>query len=141
MAEAQSNDTVRVHYTGRLDDGTVFDSSAGREPLEFTIGGETVIPGFERAVVGMFPGEKKTETIAAEDAYGPFLEELVRQLDRSEFPEDAVVEPGQRFQANAGGAMVVLTVIEADENLVTVDANHPLAGKDLEFDIELVEIV
>ena len=142
MAEAKAQDTVRVHYTGKLEDGTVFDSSLEREPLEFTIGEERLIPGFENAVVGMQPGDKKVESIAAREAYGPFRNELVQELSRSEFPPDMNVAQGQRFEARtSSGQPLVLTVVDVTGEKVTVDANHPLAGKDLTFEIELVEIL
>ena len=142
MAEAKTQDKVRVHYTGKLEDGTVFDSSREREPLEFTIGEERLIPGFEKAVVGMQPGETKIENIAATEAYGPFRDELVQELSRKEFPEDMTVSQGQRFEARtSNGQPLMLTVVDVSDEKVTVDANHPLAGKDLTFEIELVEIV
>lgn len=142
MSEAKTNDTVRVHYTGKLEDGTVFDTSVEREPLEFTIGQERLIPGFESAVVGMQPGEKKVENVAADEAYGPFRNELVKDLSRAEFPADASITEGQRFEARTpDGQPLMLTVVEVADDTVTVDANHPLAGKDLVFEIELLEIV
>jgi len=142
MTEAKTNDTVRVHYTGKLEDGSVFDSSIEREPLEFTIGQERLIPGFESAVVGMQPGEKKVENVAADEAYGPFRNELVKDLSRAEFPPEANVAEGQRFEARTpDGQPLTLTVVDVGDDTVTVDANHPLAGKDLVFEIELLEIV
>jgi peptidylprolyl isomerase len=142
MAEAKAQDKVRVHYTGKLEDGTVFDSSRERDPLEFTIGEERLIPGFEKAIVGMQPGETKTENIAANEAYGPFRDELVQELSRKEFPEDMTVTQGQRFEARtANGQPLMLTVVDVSDEKVTVDANHPLAGKDLTFEIELVDIL
>lgn len=141
MAQAKAGDTVRVHYTGRLDDGTVFDSSRGREPLEFTIGSGSVIPGFEQAVVGMAPGESKRETVPADQAYGAYDENLVFQVGRDGLPDDLEPEVGQELAARTeAGQIMRLTVREVDEAGVTLDANHPLAGKDLTFDIELVEI-
>ncbi|MFO7973964.1 MAG: peptidylprolyl isomerase [Candidatus Hydrogenedentota bacterium] len=142
MAEAKEKDKVRVHYTGKLDDGTVFDSSREREPLEFTIGEERLIPGFEQAVVGMAPGEKKVENVGAGDAYGPFRDELVQELSRNDFPDDIDISQGQRFEARtANGQPLMLTVVDVADEKVTVDANHPLAGKDLVFEIELLEIL
>lgn len=142
MASAKQDDTVRVHYTGKLEDGTVFDSSAGKDPLEFTIGGDQVIPGFEQAIVGMNPGERKTETIPADLAYGPFHNEMVQEIDRSQFPKDIEINAGQHFQVSrTGGAPLVVVVVDVSPEAVTIDANHPLAGKDLVFDIELLEIV
>lgn len=141
MAQAKSGDTVRVHYSGKLDDGTVFDTSEKREPLEFTIGGESLIAGFEQAVIGMEPGERKTQRVPSDEAYGPFRNELVHEIQRSQFPEDADLSVGQRFRATAGPETIILSVVDIGEEQVTVDANHPLAGKDLVFEIELVEIL
>jgi peptidylprolyl isomerase len=139
---AKEGSTVKVHYTGKLDDGTVFDTSIERDPLEFTIGDGDVIPGFEQAVIGMTPGELKTVTIPAEEAYGPYDEELVIEVDRSKIPEDIEPEIGMQLQGTLeSGAVIQYTVIAVSESTVTLDANHPLAGKDLTFDIELVDIL
>lgn len=141
MAKSKQGDTVKVHYTGKLDDGTVFDSSADREPLEFTIGSGQVIPGFEEGVTGVSVGKSKTINIPSDQAYGPHHEELIMVVDRSEFPEDMKPEIGDRLQVcDADGRMMIVEVTDADESSVTLDGNHPLAGKDLTFDIELVEI-
>ncbi|ROR32512.1 FKBP-type peptidyl-prolyl cis-trans isomerase [Inmirania thermothiophila] len=141
-AQAKTGDTVKVHYTGTLDDGTVFDSSRGREPLEFTIGEGMLIPGFEEAVIGMSVGERKSVSIGSDDAYGPRHEEMVQTIDRAVIPEDIDLEVGTRLTATGPGEQpLLLTVVELTEDTVTVDANHPLAGKDLTFEIELVEIV
>ena len=141
MAQAKSGDTVKVHYAGKLEDGTEFDSSAGRDPLEFTLGEGGLIPAFEQAVVGMAAGETKTLAIASEEAYGPHREEMVQQVERSQIPDSLELDRGMQLQATrAGGEAVVLTVIEFTDEMVTVDANHPLAGKDLTFEIELVSI-
>ncbi len=141
MAVAEQNDVVKVHYTGKLEDGTVFDSSHEREePIEFRIGEGKLIPGFEEAVVGMEPGQQKTETLQPDDAFGPFREELVQTLPRSEFPEDASIEVGQQFQAEGPQGPMILNVVEIEGDQVTVDANHPLAGKALVFEIDLVEV-
>jgi len=141
MPEAKQNDTVRVHYTGRLDDGSVFDSSLEREPIEFTIGEGHVIPGFEQAVVGMNPGETKTVRILSDDAYGPYREDMVLTVERSQFPPDIEPTVGQALQVQqSNGEPVVVTVSEVSEASVKLDANHPLAGKDLTFEIQLVEI-
>lgn len=138
MAKAQQGDTVRVHYTGTLEDGTVFDSSLGRDPLEFTLGGGEVIPGFEEAVVGLEPGESRTVTVPAEQAYGPFREDLVACFGRDEFPEDMQPEVGQHLQLQGPDEQViVVTVTDVTPEAVTLDANHPLAGKDLSFTVEL----
>lgn len=138
----QEGDTVKVHYTGKLDDGTVFDSSAGRDPLQFMVGAGQVIPGFDEAVIGMKPGESKTVKIPADKAYGPYYKELVGVIDRSKFPADMELEVGQQLQvSNPSGELLTATVIDVSETSVTVDANHHLAGKDLTFEIELVEIL
>ncbi|NOZ28837.1 MAG: peptidylprolyl isomerase [Chloroflexi bacterium] len=142
MTQAKQGDTVRVHYTGKLEDGTVFDSSLDREPLQFTIGVGEVIPGFEQAVVGMSPGESKTAVIPADDAYGPHRQEMVLVVSRSQFPMGVQPEIGQQFQVGLqDGGTVIVMVTEVSETTVTLDANHPLAGKDLTFDIQLVEIL
>lgn len=141
MAKAKQGDTVKVHYTGRLDDGTVFDTSADREPLEFTIGSGQVIPGFEEGIIGVSVGKSKTITIPSDQAYGQRCEELIMVVDRNEFPEDMKPEIGDRLQVcDPDGQMMIVEVTGADESSVTMDGNHPLAGKDLTFDIELVEI-
>ena len=142
MVQAKEGDTVKVHYTGKLEDGTVFDFSMDRDPLEFTIGSGQIIPGFERAVVGMEPGEKKTATIQPEDAYGPRREDMTLTVDRSEFPEEIQPERGQQLQIQQpDGRAAIVTISEVSESTVTLDANHPLAGKPLTFDIQLVDIV
>jgi len=142
MAKAKEGDTVKVHYTGKLEDGTVFDSSVDRDPLQFTIGEGRIIAGFEEAVVGMSPGESKTVEVPAEKAYGPHLEEMVQVVDRDQFPENLEPKVGDHLQIRvAGDQIVVVRVTDVSESSVTLDANHPLAGKDLTFDIELVEIV
>jgi len=142
MPQAKEKDTVKVHYTGKLEDGTVFDSSEGRDPLEFTVGGGQVIPGFDEAVVGLEVGESRTATLPPEDAYGPHREELVLSTDRGQFPEDAEPQVGDQFQlATQSGQRIPATVVEIEGDAITLDANHPLAGKALVFDIELVEIV
>lgn len=142
MALVVLGDTVKVHYTGRLDDGTVFDSSLEREPLEFTTGSGEVIPGFEEGVIGMNVGDTKTITIPAEQAYGPHRTDLVAVFEREQFPPDLSPEIGQQLQLRQqNGQPFVVTVTEVCDTCVTLDANHPLAGKDLTFDLQLVEIV
>ncbi|MDY6964546.1 MAG: peptidylprolyl isomerase [Halobacteriota archaeon] len=139
---AQSGDTVKVHYTGTLDDGTVFDSSIGRDPLQFTVDSGQMIVGFNRAVNGMKLGEKKTVKIPADQAYGQYREDLVQVVNRSELPEEMEPEVGQQLMSQqADGRIIVFTVISISELNVTLDANHRLAGEDLTFEIELVEIV
>lgn len=141
MERAKTGDTVSVHYTGKLTDGTVFDSSAQRDPLEFTIGERQVIVGFEQAVEGMTTGEKKTVQIPPEEAYGPHHAELVFQVERENLPAELDPEIGQRlaFQ-RPDGQTVPLTVTEVSPAGVTLDANHPLAGEELTFELELVGI-
>ncbi len=141
MAQAQSGDKVQVHYTGKLSDGTVFDSSRDREPLEFSIGEGQIIPGFEQAVIGMEPGESKTAEIPSDQAYGPHREEMVLEVDREQIPDDIDVQPGQQLQVqHPSGQMIPVVVTNVAESKVTLDANHPLAGQDLTFDIELVNV-
>ncbi len=140
-ASAQSGDTVKMHYTGTLDDGTQFDSSAGREPLEFKIGEQTIIPTLEQAVVGMSVGDTQTVKIAAADAYGPRHDEAVQTVERSMIPEGVELSVGGQLQATTPeGQQLLLTVTAIEGEQVTLDANHPLAGQDLTFDIELVSI-
>lgn len=141
MAQAKSGDTVRVHYTGRLEDGSVFDSSRGREPLEFVLGARQVIPGFEEAVDGLSPGEERTVSIPVDRAYGPRREEMVLVVARDQFPDDIEPEVGQQLQMSQDGQVAIVTVTGVSDAEITMDANHPLAGKDLTFDVELVEIV
>jgi len=142
MAQAKTGDVVKVHYTGKLDDGTVFDSSANREPLEFKIGAGQLIADFEQAVVGMNPGDAKTIQIASDNAYGPYHEEMVIELERKDLPENLDPKVDQKLQVRQeSGQEFVVTVTAVTENSVTLDGNHPLAGKDLTFDIELSEIV
>lgn len=142
MVQAQRGDTVQVHYTGKLEDGTVFDTSTNRDPLQFTIGEGQIIPGFEQAVVGMNPGESKTVTIPMDQAYGPHREEMVLEVDRKQFPDHLNPEVGQQLQVRQqNGQTMIVTVVEVSETNVTLDANHPLAGEDLTFDIHLVGIV
>ena len=141
MAQAKPGDIVKIHYTGRLEDGTVFDSSADREPLEFTLDGGQVIPGFEQAVLGMTPGESKTEKIPMDQAYGPHRPEMVLEVSRQQMPPELQPEVGQQLQVQQpDGQTIPVFVTEVTESTVTLDANHPLAGEDLTFDIELVEI-
>ncbi len=141
MGQAKSGDQVRVHYTGKLKDGTVFDSSEGREPLEFTLGEGQVIPGFESAVEGMNTGETKTTQIPSEEAYGPHYQEMVLVVPRNQFPPDVDPKIGDQLQLRQpNGQSFVVNVTDVTPEAVTLDANHPLAGKDLTFDIELVEI-
>lgn len=142
MTEAKMGDVVRINYTGRLTDGTEFDSSSGKEPLEFTLGLGQVIKGLEAHVAGMEPGAKSTVTIPCDAAYGPHRADAIQTLDRAKIPEGLDVRPGSQLQARtADGGKLPITVVEADETSIKVDANHPLAGQDLVFDVELLEIV
>jgi len=141
MAKAKNGDTVRVHYTGTLEDGTVFDSSKEREPLQFTIGESQVIPGFEQAVIGMEPGETKAFNIPADQAYGQRREDMKVTIDRAQLPANLEPKEGQQLQlGQQEGQIMIVTVTDVTDAGVTIDANHPLAGKDLAFDIELVEV-
>ena len=141
MASAQDGQTVKIHYTGKLEDGTVFDSSEGNEPLEFQLGEEQVIPGFENAVKGMDVGESKTVAVPADEAYGPHREEMMLTVDKDQFPDEAPPEVGNQYSVDQGGGhTLTVTVTDVQDEEVTLDANHPLAGKDLTFDIELVEV-
>jgi peptidylprolyl isomerase len=141
MAPAKLNDTVKVHYTGKLNDGTIFDSSIEREPLEFKLGEGRVIPGFEEAVTGMSQGEAKTVTIPAEEAYGPYRDDLIMSVDPGQFPSHIEPHIGQQLQVQQqGGQTMIVKVTEVAADHVKLDANHPLAGQDLTFDIQLMEI-
>lgn len=141
MVQAKNGDSVRIHYTGRLEDGTVFDSSAGRDPLEFTLGDGRVIPGFEEAVLGMRAGESKSVTIPSGKAYGERNEQLIIEVPRSQVPPDLNPELEQKLQMGGpNGELIVVTVVGLSDDAIVLDANPPLAGKDLVFDLELVEI-
>ncbi len=141
MTEVKSGDTVRIHYTGTLLDGTTFDSSEGRDPLEFQVGSGQIIPGLDTAIPGMTVGDKKEVKVAAVDAYGPINPEMRQAIPREGIPADIPLEPGTQLQMQTpDGQAMPVTVVEADESTVTLDANHPLAGKDLTFNIELVSI-
>ena len=142
MSQAKSNDKVTVHYTGTLADGSEFDSTREAEALEFTLGDGQLIKGFDDAVTGMKIGEVKTVTIAAVEAYGEPNEEMVFDIERSQFAEDVTPELGQRFQLDTpDGQQIIVTITEIDGDQITLDANHPLAGQDLTFELELMSIV
>ena len=142
MTTAKSGDTVRIHYTGTLTDGTEFDSSSGRDPLEFALGGGQVIPGFDSAVDGMSVGENKQVTIPPEDAYGERHDQLVQEVPKSALPDEIDPAVGMHLQSRSPeGQVLNLVVTEVADDSITVDGNHPLAGQALTFDIELVEIV
>lgn len=138
----QDGDTVKVHYVGTLDDGTQFDSSRERgDTLEFSLGLGQMIPGFEKAVLGMEIGEIKTVSIPADEAYGPKDASAMMLVERGNLPQDVEVEIGMRLQGQrANGESAVFTVVEVASSTVTLDGNHPLAGRDLTFEIELVEV-
>jgi FKBP-type peptidyl-prolyl cis-trans isomerase 2 len=141
MQQVKSGDTVKVHYSGRLTDGTTFDSSAGREPLQFEVGSGMVIAGFDNGVMGMQVGDKKTIQIPVDEAYGPKNPDMVIEFPVSEFPDDLQLEVGQRLNmTNGAGQIIPVVITEIGQETVMLDANHPLAGEDLVFDIELVEI-
>lgn len=142
MSQAKAGDKVRIHYTGKLDDGTQFDSSEGRDPLEFELGAGNVIPGFDEAVDGMAVGENKSVSIQPEKAYGPRHDQLVQQVPKSALPEEIEPAVGMQLQTQTpDGQPMPLIVTEVSDDEITVDGNHPLAGQALNFDIELVEIV
>ena len=142
MAQVKEGDTVRVHYTGKLTNGEQFDSSVGKEPLEFTVGAGMMIKGFDAAMPGMNVGEKKTINIAPTDAYGEKSEEAIIEFPKENVPEDMKLEPGMQLTlSNQAGQPVPVTVVEIKDDVIILDANHFLAGQELVFDIELMEIV
>ena len=141
MSLAKAGDTVKTHYTGKRTDGTVFDSSEGNDPLEFKIGGGNLIKGFEQGVVGMAVGETKTVTIPPQEAYGLKREDLVAEVERKHIPENIDLAVDKRLQASQpDGRALDLLITDVGETTVTLDANHPLAGETLVFDIQLVGI-
>jgi FKBP-type peptidyl-prolyl cis-trans isomerase 2 len=141
MKQVKSGDVVKVHYTGKLTSGEQFDSSAGREPLEFTVGAGQMIKGFDAAMPGMTLGEKKTINIPAADAYGERTEEAIIQFPKENVPADMKLEAGMQLTlSNQAGQPIPVVVVEVLEDVIVLDANHFLAGKELIFDIELVEI-
>lgn len=142
MTQAKSGDTVRIHYTGTLQDGSVFDSSEGRDPLEFQLGSGQVIPGFDDGVTGMAVGDKKTIEIPCDQAYGAINPAAMQDVPRAEIPDHIPLDLGTQLQVQAGNGQTMMVVVaNVTEETVTLDANHPLAGKDLTFALELVEIV
>ena len=141
MSKAKEGDKVKVHYKGSFKDGKVFDSSEGKDPLEFTIGQKMVVPGFENAVVGMASGEKKKISIQPKEAYGEYKEDLVATVDRSEIPDDIKPELGMMLKVKPEpGRPTAVTVKEFNEKTLTLDGNHPFAGKELTFELNLVSI-
>ena len=140
MPQAKQGDRVAIHYKGTLDDGTVFDSSEGREPLEFAIGAKQVIPGFETAVLGLAVGQGRKTRIEPEQAYGPRREEMLITVGKDRFPEDTDIQPGMQFEVGGGPGGQTVVVVDVTGADVTLDGNHPLAGQALTFDIILVSI-
>lgn len=142
MSQVKSGDKIKVHYHGKLTSGETFDSSAGREPLEFEVGSGQVIPGFDIGVTGMSVGEKKTINIPFAEAYGPKNQEMIIEMPKDRFPTDMEIEVGMPLgMSDQEGHQFQVTVVEIKDAVVLLDANHPLAGQDLIFDLELVEIV
>jgi len=138
---AKAGDKLRIHYTGRLDDGTVFDQSEGREPLEFTLGSGEIIPGLERGVVGMEVGENRAVTVAPEDGYGPRDAGRIQSVPREAIPDHIPTDPGTQLSVQTQeGQTIPVVVSDVSESHVELDANHPLAGRTLTFDVELLEI-
>lgn len=141
MAEVKAGDTVRIHYKGTLDDGSVFDSSEGRDPLEFAVGSGQIIPGLDVALPGMKVGDEKTVKVAADQAYGPVNPDARQPVPRDQFPPNIPIELGASLQVQTqAGQVMTVTIVEIGEDNVILDANHPLAGKDLTFEIVLVAI-
>jgi len=142
MSQVKKGDKIKVHYHGTLSDGTVFDSSNGREPLEFEVGSGMVIPGFDAGVEGMAVGDKKTVNIPVDDAYGPKQEEMIMEFPKTQFPADMVPEVGMQLaMSNQQGQQFPVVITEVKDEVVILDANHPLAGQNLTFNLELVEII
>jgi peptidylprolyl isomerase len=142
MTQVKAGDTVRIHYTGTLEDGSVFDSSEGRDPLEFTVGSGQIIPGLDKALPGMAVGEEKTVTVPPEEAYGHPDPAGTQDVPRDQIPPHIEVEIGTRLQLSLpDGKQLPVTVTDLTEEKVVLDANHPLAGKALTFKVEMVEIV
>lgn len=141
VIKAKHGDKVTVHYTGKLDDETVFCSTVGREPFQFTIGKGQVIPGVEQAIIGMVVGESKTVDVSSDKAYGPHRQELIAVIERKEFPKNMILQVGKMLQfCPPGGQAISAVITNVTDLLVTLDGNHPLAGKDLIFDISLLDI-
>ncbi len=141
MSKAETGNSVAVHYTGKLEDGTVFDSSENREPLSFKLGEGQMIKGFENAVLGMAIGEKTTVSLEPKEAYGERTEDRILQVPKSDVPKDIPTEIGTQLSINqSNGQQIPAVITDADAESITLDANHPLAGKKLIFDIEMVEI-
>ena len=141
MNQVKENNTVKVNYTGKLADGQIFDSSEGRDPLEFTLGQGQLIPGFEKGLIDMALNEKKTITVAKEEAYGDINQDLIQEVSKSQLPPDIMPEVGMGLVSKSPeGHETNMRVVEVKDDSIVIDANHPLAGKDLIFDLEVVEI-
>lgn len=141
MSQVKENNTVKVNYTGKLTDGQVFDTSEGKEPMQFTLGQGQVFPGFEKGLIDMKLNEKKTITITKDEAYGEINQDLIQEVNKSELPQDMAPEVGMGLVSKTpDGQEMNLMVIEVKEETIVIDGNHPLAGKDLVFDIEVLEI-
>lgn len=141
MPKAKKGDTVKLHYTGYFEDGSAFDTTDGQAPVEFVIGSEDVIPGIDNAVIGMSPGETKSIEVSADDAYGPYNKNLAIKITKDELPEGFEPEVGQQFELDQPDDKVYLvTIIDIKDDEIVLDANHPLAGHDLRFDLELIDI-
>ncbi|MBU0650585.1 peptidylprolyl isomerase [bacterium] len=142
ISYASYGDTVKINYTGKLTDGTVFDSTLDKQPFEFKLGDGTVLPSVEEVIIGMTEGESKTTTISSDKAYGPHRDELVKVVERTQFPADFTPQVGLYLKVKqTNDKVAVVKIVDIKEDKVTLDANHPLSGKDLIFDIQLVDIV
>ncbi|MBF0109202.1 MAG: peptidylprolyl isomerase [Magnetococcales bacterium] len=143
MSLIKNGDIIAIHYTGILEDGQVFDSSIARgEPLRFTVGDAEIIPGLEKELLGMEAGQSKRVFVGMNEAYGAWMDDLVRDFPRELFPDDSDLEPGLRFSLSGeGGEQMYATVVEVNGDVITLDANHPLAGENLIFDVEILEVV
>ena len=141
MSQVKNGDTVKVHYTGKLENGKVFDTSEDRQPREFRLGSGKIVPGFEKGIIGMEVGEAKTITVPPEEAYGPRRNELIVDVEKTDLPENITPAIGKQLQIRQkDGNPIKVTITDMNEDTVTLDANHPLAGNTLFFDVELVEI-
>jgi peptidylprolyl isomerase len=142
MSEAKMGDRVKVHYTAKAEDMVIFDSKQQVNPLEFKIGDGQIIPAFESALIGMKAGDQKTINIQSDEAFGPYLDELITKVDKSQLPTNLDLEVGQQLQIQQpDGQVLLVKVLDITESDITFDANHPLAGKNITFDIDLVAIL
>ncbi len=141
MSQAKKGDTIKVHYTGRLEDGSIFDSSKDREPLEVTLGAGSVIPGFDKGLTGMAIGDTKTVNIPADEAYGQIREDMIAEVGKDDFPPDIKPKVGLELELTQEDNNIInVTISKIEDDKITIDANHPLAGKELIFDLEMIEI-